>query len=97
MMKQICGVLCAFFLIWFTYMQVLTGYALDRGTATDSSLRRPPVIPSTDPLHPQLAAADPHASHAYSSVSGITGGSRVYMMYTTSAPWMYPHYLVTYK
>ena len=90
------GSLC--FLTWCTIcVQVLTGYANDCGTATNQSLKKPPVIPITDPLYPQLAAADPYAGHAYGSVSGITNGSRVYMMYTTGAPWMYPHYLITYK
>ena len=77
--------------------QVLTGYAKDCGTATDKTLKKPPVIPVSDPLYPQLASDDPYAKHSYGSVHGFTNGSRVYMMYTTGAPWMYPHYLVTFK
>ena len=65
--------------------QVLTGYAKDCGTTTCDSLKKPPMIPTGDPLYPHLpsnALSFRHDQlHSYSCIHGITNGSRMYMMY----------------
>ena len=61
---------------------VLTGDAYDYGTKTDSSLRMPP---KKDPKISKLR---------YNSVTGETGGSRVYVVYNNHLS--YPAFLITF-
>jgi hypothetical protein len=64
--------------------RVLIGMAYD--CASDRSIRKPPQ---------RVAAANGVPSMDYDSVSGQTGGSKVFIIYENCRA--YPEYLVTFK
>ena len=74
--------------------QVLVGNSVDYGGRSDRSLRLPPEI-KTQPVSSSNDPSNGPAVRRYDSVTGTTGGSKVFMIYANGKA--YPEYLITYS